>query len=168
MMGINFFLCIAVGAATIAIALLETVHRRRIQRRTLKDSLNTVQQISDALEELAQLPVEQRGEKRRTISREILLDIEFVVALVFADYDEDPTKDPQVLERTREIMDEIRQLRWELHKALFLFRFRPKLVADCQRLLHAVHRHCLVWVAYARLLQAKYPELYGGIPTDSN
>ena len=114
----------------------------------------------EAVSDLPNPPVHQRMAKRKEIARAILLDLQFVISMVMQGADDDLCKNQEVRERTRDVLNEIRQLRWELRKALFLFRFRPKLVADCQRILYAVHRHCNVWIAYMRLLKARYPELY--------
>src|SRR5215472_10583761 len=160
-LNVSIFICMAVAIATIGVMILETLQRHRIEHRTVEDSLNTMRRITETLSELPNLQGKERAAKRRAIAREILLDIGFVLSMVMERWHDDPPEDQEVRERTFDVMDEIRQLHWELRKSLFLFRFRPRLVADCQRTLHAVLGHYRVWIAYVRLLKAKYPERYG-------
>jgi len=160
-LSISIFICTAVAVATIGALILETFQRHRTEHRTVEDSLNTMRRITEALSELPNLQGKERAAKRRAIAREILLDTGFVLSMVMQCWLDEPPKDQEVRERTWDVVDEIRQLNWEVRKSLFLFRFRPRLVADCQRTLHAVLGHYRVWIAYVRLLKAKYPERYG-------
>jgi len=157
MMGISLLICLGTAFATIGVVILETVYRHWIESYTLQDSLQTLERIRTAVSELPDLPPKERTGKRRAIAKDILRDVGFLVYLL-DDCRND--SDPEIRERACNILREIMRLNWELRQLLFLLRFRPKLIADCQRIFDAAGGHCRVWIAYLHLLNAKYPELY--------
>lgn len=163
MMAANLLICLGAGLAAIGAVILGTLTRRRLERYTMEDSLDTMQRITDVTTEMLQLPLEKRAAKRRMIAKDILRDLGFVFSLIeeyrFDDH-------PEVREQTLELRRKIVRLQLELQKILFLSRFRPRLVADCRCTLEAIESHYHVWLAYIRLLKAKYPERYRDVSVE--
>lgn len=156
---ILFIFVISVGTAVATIILLFRMIRERLggESYTMRDSLNTMQRITNALSEISSLPVRERVAKRRMIARDILRDLAFVFSLVDECFRDDH---PGLREQTLALAREIIKLRWELKKNLFLSCFRPKLLADCLRILDAACRHCGIWVTYLQLMKTKYPNQF--------
>lgn len=157
---ISLLICLGAGFAILGAVILGTLHRRRMGNYTVQDSLHAMERITAALSELPRLPARERTGKRRAIAKDILRDTGFLVSLVDG-YRND--ENPEIRDRAWSMLRETMQLSWEMRKLLFLLTFRPKLVADCQRVFYAAMEHCLLWIAYLRLLKARYPERYGGI-----
>lgn len=161
-LSVSTAVCIAAGIYIIARFILESIRKRRIRRRTIQDSVDAMQRIEDALPQLPHLGARKRAATRRAIAREILLDTEFVLSLVYDCYNK-LQESQEVRERAQAVVAEIVHLNLELRKILFLFRFRPRLAGHCQRVLAAVEAHCLVWLAFIRFLKATYPEHYAKV-----
>ena len=165
MMGtaINLFICLVAAGATISVLVLETYERRYLKRWSSYNPAQALSRIIDTAEQLLILPPNQRGPVRRAIARDILFDITYVHYLVSEYYRHGTTEDAEVRERALAVALEIKKLFWEVRKSQFVFYFHPKAMADCQRIVHALEGHYRVWTAYIRLMQAKYPDLYGNI-----
>jgi hypothetical protein len=163
MMGISAFFCVAFAVFTLWAVVFEALRLRRREARTFQDSIDTVQRITEALMKLPDLQGRERAVTRLAIVKDIQLDAAFVHYVVAGCYRDHPPRDPEVRERMLDVLREIQELNWELHKCLFVFRFRPRLAGDGQRIFDAASRHCRVWIAYVRLLKVKYPERYGNI-----
>ena len=162
-MGLNasFCICIGVAAATLLAMIRGAWQLRQIERRTIDESLARMRQITEWVLQLLELPEKERAAMRRAIVKEILLDAAFIHSLV-ATYDYDAASESdEVRERRKAAAIETADLIWELRKTQFVFRFRPKMVADCRRIYKAIEGHYRVWIAFIHLLKAKYPERYG-------
>lgn len=163
MMAINLLICLSIALAAIWAVILATFQRWSIQSYNMDDALDTMRRITDVTTEMLQLPLEKRAAKRRMIVKDILRDLGFVLYLTEAYRFDDHA---EIRERTWELMSKIVSLQLELQKIRFLSRFRPRLVADCRRTLEAIQGHYSVWVAYIRLLKAKYPERYRDVSVE--
>lgn len=165
MMGtaINLFICFVAAGAAIAVLVLGTHEHRYLKRWSSYNPAETLNRIIDTAEQLLILPPDQRGPVRRAIARDILLDITYVHYLISEYYWHGTTENAEVRERALAVAIEINKLFWEVRKSQFVFYFHPKAVADCQRTIHALEGHYRVWIAYIRLMQVKYPDLYGNI-----
>lgn len=159
----SFYICVGFALCTLLALLMQAISRPRFETQTLDDSIARTKRILADAEELATLEGKARAAKRRKIAKEILLDIGFIHYLAYLDYADDPPKSPEVREHTLALFRQIHKLHWELHKNLFLFRFRPRVILDCRRIINAMEEHQRVWIAYCQLLKTKYPELYGSL-----
>lgn len=157
----NFYICIGVAVATLLAAMLGTWRRSRIERRAIDESFAAMERITEWVLQLLELPEKERAAMRRAIVKEILLDAAFIYSLVAGYNHEAASESAEVRERRKAAALETVDLIWELRKTQFVFRFRPKMVADCRRIYKAIEGHYRVWIAFIHLLKAKYPERYG-------
>lgn len=156
----EFYVCIGFAAAVLLAMISRVVNLRRTERRTIHDSFAAMERIKEWVLQLPDLPEKERAAVRRAIVGEILLDVVFILSIVrWRDYDGSPESD-EVRERREAAAIEIVELILELRKTQFVFRFRPKMVADCRRISQAIEGHCRAWIAFLHLLKAKYPERY--------
>lgn len=159
----SLYICIGFAAAGVLVMILGTLNLHRVERRTIDDSFAAMRRIEKWALQLPDLPEKERVAMRRAIVREILLDVAFIQSIVTGyDHEGSPQSD-KVRERRSVAMGEIVQLIWELRKTQFVFRFRPKMVADCRRVYKAMEGHCRVWIAFLYLLKARYPERYANL-----
>lgn len=159
----EFYVCIGFAAALLLAMISRAVNLRCAERRTISDSFAAMERIREWALQLSDLPEKERAALRRAIVREILLDVVFILSIVrWRDYDDSPESD-EVRERREAAAIEIVELILELRKTQFVFRFRPKMVADCRRVYQAIEGHYRAWIAFLHFLKAKYPEDYAGL-----
>lgn len=162
-MGLNasFYICMGVAAATVLAAMLGTWRRSRTERRTIEESFARMGQITEWVLQLLELPEKERAAMRRAIVKEILLDAAFIHSMLAGCDHDAASESDEVRERRKAAVLEVVDLILELRKTQFVFRFRPKMVADCRRIYKAIEGHYRAWIAFIHLLKAKYPERYG-------
>ncbi|HLJ28989.1 MAG TPA: hypothetical protein VKY85_19925 [Candidatus Angelobacter sp.] len=160
---ISIYICIGMAMLTIAYGIMHALELRRIESETSGDVLDRARQISEALQKLKELEGKEREASCRAIARAVRNDCDFLLDLVWQPYSDAPPKDKELERLTNEALSQIHHVYRMVNWILFLLRFRPSLVRDCRRVTEAVLRSRQMWIAYARLLRAQYPEEYGSL-----
>src|SRR5215470_2840029 len=109
-LGISIFL-VAVAVFTILAMVLQSVFQRRLERHGFQDSVQRMQRILAAVEELPHLKGKKLATKRREIAKDLLRDNKFVHYLVANCYFHEP-KDSELRKRALALRIELVQLNW--------------------------------------------------------